>query len=168
MDNYRHHLSAFFAHKAQAERTVSKLIDRGLPAERISLFTKNSALPAHTAKNSSDKVLKDIVVDGAIGTAVGTGLGALVEVALVASNVSLFIASPVLAPLVLLGWGASIGGIVGASLGAAEKAKPLSDLVRDAILQGQTVVVVETKSIEETKIAGEILQAEVGDYTDVA
>jgi len=168
MDNYRHHLSGFFAHQSQAESSINKLVDIGIPRDRIRLFNKDSAFLSHTAKNSDDVVLKDILVDGAIGTAVGTGLGALVEIGLVAANVTLFIASPLLAPLALLGWGASIGGIVGASVGAAEKIKPLSDLVHDAVLKGQVVVVVETLAPEETAKVGKIFQAEIGDYNDAA
>ena len=65
-----------------------------------------------------DGVLQDVLVDGAIGTAVGTGIGALGSVALAATSVTLFIASPLVAPLMLLGWGASIGGLIGAAAGA--------------------------------------------------
>ena len=173
MSNYRHHLSGFFAHLPQAEQVVSKLIANGIPRERIHLFDKNSvesgqAAINRTATDSDDKVLKDVVVDGAIGAVVGTGIGALVEVGLIMANVTLFVASPLIAPLVLLGWGASLGGIVGASAGAGEKIKPLSDLVHDAIVAGQIVVVAETTSEAETKIAGEIFQAAIGDYNDVA
>jgi hypothetical protein len=54
------------------------------------------------------------------GAGVGTGLGALIEVALMATNVTLFVASPLIVPpLVLLGWEAIIGGVVGASIDTA-------------------------------------------------
>ena len=173
MSNYRHHVSGFFAHRPQAEQVVSKLAANGIPSERIHLFDKNAvesgqASIAHTATDSDDKVLKDVVVDGAIGAVVGTGVGALVEVGLIMANVTLFVASPLIAPLVLLGWGASLGGIVGATAGASEKIKPLSELVHDAITNGQIVVVAETRSEAETKIASDIFQAAIGDYNDVA
>ncbi|HRH14125.1 MAG TPA: hypothetical protein PK225_07210 [Azonexus sp.] len=53
------------------------------------------------------------LVDGAVGTAVGAGIGALAQLALVAGSVSLFVASP----LVMLGWGARLGAFVGAEAG---------------------------------------------------
>lgn len=166
METYRHYVSGVFAHRDQAEKVVSELVVAGLPLERVHLFDKDSAPPAHTSTESSDVVLKDIVVDGAIGTVVGTGVGALLTVAMVAANVTLFVASPLIAPLVMLGWGAGIGGFVGASVGAAEKAKPLSALVHDAIVNGSLVVVTETLSAEETESAAKIFKAAVGDYTD--
>lgn len=168
MKNYHHYVSGFFVHPHEAEQVVSKIIANGLPNSRVHLLNQNSALPPHTAKDSSDVVLKDVIVDGAIGTVVGGGLGLLTEVALVASNVTLFIASPLLAPLALLGWGASVGGVVGASIGAAEKTKSLSDMVHDAIVLGQVVVVAETLTAEETATVGKVIKEAIGDYTDTA
>ena len=67
--------------------------------------------------------------------------------ALAATSVTLFIASPLVAPLMLLGWGASIGGLIGAAAGATEgdgdKEGWLSDLVRDAIANGHVVLVAD-------------------------
>jgi hypothetical protein len=166
METYRHYVSGFFAHRDEAEKVVSELVAAGLPLIRIHLFDKDSMPPTHTATESSDVVLKDIVVDGAIGTAVGTGVGALLTAAMVAANVTLFVASPLIGPLVMLGWGASIGGLVGASVGAAEKAKPLSELVHDAIINGSLVVIVESLSVEETETAGKVFKNSVGDYTE--
>lgn len=176
MDEYRHHLSGFFANRAAAESTFSTLMERGLPSERVHIYETDSAPPALALKADSNAVLKDVLVDGTIGTAVGAGIGALAEVALVAANVSLFIASPLLAPLVMLGWGASIGGLLGATAGAVSSAAPeagkkegwLSALVRDAIASGQIVLVVQTRTEQETAIAREVIQASVGNYQDTS
>jgi hypothetical protein len=99
--------------------------------------------------------------------------------ALVAANVSLFIASPLLAPLAMLGWGAGIGGLIGATAGATKSDagsvaagagnKPgwLSELVRDAISNGQIVLMADTRTPQETAIARAVIQASVGDYKEV-
>lgn len=166
MENYHHYVSGLFVHRDQAEKAIAELVATGLPLSRIHLFDKDSMSPTHKPTESSDTVLKDIVVDGAIGTVVGTGVGAVLSAAMVAANVTLFIASPLIGPLVMLGWGASIGGLVGASVGAAEKSKPLSQLIHDAITNGSLVVVVETLSPEETQISSKIFKEWVGDYTD--
>jgi hypothetical protein len=168
MENYRHYVSGVLAHRDQATQVVSDLVAAGLPLVRVHLFDKDSTPPPHTATESSDVVLKDIVVDSAIGTAVGTGVGAVLTVAAIAANVTLFVASPLIAPLVMLGWGAGIGGLVGASVGAAEKTKPLSELIHVAINNDSFVVVAETLSAEETEAAGAIFKKVVGDYTETA
>jgi hypothetical protein len=116
-------------------------------------------------------VLQDVLVDGAIGTVVGTGIGALGSVALAATSVTLFVASPLVAPLMLLGWGASIGGLIGAAAGATagpgNKEGWLSDLVSDAIANGHVVLVVETRSEQEATTARKVIQASVGEYKGV-
>jgi hypothetical protein len=167
MNTYSHFVSGFFSHKDQADNALARLNAQGLPRTRIQIFDSQSALPTHTSAESSNEVLKDVLVDSAIGTAVGITIGGLAEVALIAANVTLFVASPLIAPLVLLGWGASIGGLLGASAGAAANTKPLSDLVNDAIKSGQTAVVVETHTEEETTAAKDIFKDLIGDYKDV-
>ena len=84
---------------------MTQLIARGLNRAQIQIY-ETAPSAAHTPKDNSNAVLKDVLVDGTIGTAVGTGVGALAQVALVAANVTLLVASPLVAPLVILGWGA--------------------------------------------------------------
>lgn len=172
MNPYLHHVTGIFPHNTEAKSALSKLVERGLPIERLQIFDAESARPAPGPEAESNEVLTDVLTDGAIGTVVGTGIGALAEVALVVANVTLFIASPLITPLAMLGWGAGIGGILGAMAGAeaapGKKEGRLADLVRDAISLGHVVLVAETRTEQETIIAREIMQAEVGEYQDVS
>ena len=168
MDEYLHHVAGFFAQRADADAVFSRLVEAGLPHEQLKQFAAESAAAVPTPQASSNDVLKEVVVDGAIGTAVGTGLGVLAELALVAANVSLFVASPLIAPLAMLGWGASLGGFIGAAVGAGNKKGEFSALVGDAIASGQAVLVAETRTANETARAREIIEASVGDYRDIS
>lgn len=178
MNEYRHHVSGFFASREEARSVFTTLIARGVPRERLQLYDTDTPTLAPAPQEDSNAVLKDVLVDGTIGTAVGAGLGGLAQVALVATNVSLFIASPLLAPLMMLGWGASIGGLLGATVGAVKNADSstaagadvkegwLSDLVRDAIASDQTVLVVRAQTEQEAALAREVIQVSVGDYKE--
>lgn len=130
MDGYSHHVSGFFAHRPEAEVALSSLVGRGIGRDQLRLFDADSGPAITEPKGESNEVLTNVLVDGAIGTAVGTGLGAL---ALAAGGVTLFVASPLVAPLIMLGWGASLGAFVGAAAGAntgvEHKEGWLSDLV---------------------------------------
>jgi hypothetical protein len=171
MNDYRHHVSGIFPRHVDAESALSRLVMEGLPKNRMQIFESDSILPAVTQQEKSNEVLKDMVVGGTVGTAVGVGIGALAEVAFVVANVSLFIASPLIAPLALLGWGASLGATAGATVGAKVNSKKkvgwFSDLIRDAISNGQFVLVVETLTKLETKIAKEVIKISVNNYADV-
>lgn len=136
----------------------------------MQLFEAESGPAVAEIKGENNEVLTNVLVDGAIGTAVGTGIGALAQLALVAGSVSLFVASPLIAPLVMLGWGASLGAFVGAAAGATtgveHKDGWLSDLVRDAVASGQVVLVAQTRTMEETETAREVIEAAVGEFKD--
>ena len=180
MNEFSHYVSGFFANLDQAQSAFTLLVERGVPRERLQLFDTDAPALAPAPQEDSNAVLKDVVVDGTIGTAVGAGLGGLAQVALVATNVSLFIASPLLAPLAMLGWGASLGGLLGATVGAMKspdnstetgadvKEGWLSDLVRDAIANEQIVLVVNAQTEQEAATAREVIQAAVGDFKETA
>lgn len=175
MDLYRHHVSGIFQRHAEALVAFTHLKDQGIPVKRMQIFEHEIALPASSTQAKSNKVLKNMVVKGSAGAVVGAGIGALAQVGLVAANVTLFIASPLVAPLAMLGWGATVGATAGATIGAikkdhkedAEKDGWFSDFVRDAIASGQVVLVVETRSKEETALASEIMKLSVNNYQDV-
>ena len=174
MASYRHHISGFFVERDQADGALLKLIERGLAHEQLHIFATKSSRSPHALNAESNGVLKDVLVDASIGTAVGTGIGALAEVGLVMANVSLFVASPLLAPLMLMGWGATVGGLIGATVGASDASVDrtkndgwFSQLIGDAISSGHVVLVVETRTEQETAIAREIIEASIGYSKDV-
>ena len=166
MDNHQHHVSGFFARREDAERALSRLVDGGLAREQVLILDTDRAPEPAQPVAGSHQVLMDVLKDGAIGTAVGTGVGVLTQLALVAANVSLFVASPLIAPLALLGWGASLGGFIGAAAGVGEQKGPFGDLVRDAIAAGQVVLLAETRTEQEAVLARQVIEAAVGDYSE--
>ena len=171
MNEYSHYVTGFFAHHEDAENAVSHLIERGLQRDQLTIFKSDIPLASAAPPTASDAVLKDVLVDGTIGTVVGTGIGALAEVALVVAHVSLFVASPLIAPLVMMGWGASLGSLIGAGVGAAhagtDKHGHLSDLIDDALSHNQTVLVAETRTVQETARAEEVIRVLVDTPKDV-
>ena len=170
MSIYQHHVSGFFVSLDEAEIAQAELIALGLPTANLFIFKNDDNSPSPAPNANSNTALKGFLVDGAIGSVVGAGLGALGEVAIIAANVTLFVASPLLAPLVMLGWGASLGAIVGAVAGAVNSPKKdgkFADLVNDAILHGQVVLIVRTQSAQETKITTDVMKKAVVSFKDV-
>lgn len=154
-----HKVSAIYPNSAEAQAVCQRLLDSGIAADAIDILHEH---PHQPINEDSNEVLKDVLVDGAIGTAVGAGVGALGTAALWASSVTLFVASPVLAPLMMLGWFASVGGLVGAAVGAEASNTPakdgsFSDLVKDAINAGSVVLLVRTYDEAEKELAKKII-----------
>ncbi|OGB33949.1 MAG: hypothetical protein A3F78_14090 [Burkholderiales bacterium RIFCSPLOWO2_12_FULL_61_40] len=175
MNAYHHHVSGFFSNRDDANIARSQLIARGFPPEQLQIFVTDTVPSEPLPQHDSNAVLKDVLVDSAVGTAIGTGLGALAEVALVAANVTLLVASPLVAPLAMLGWGAFLGGTLGAAAGTVsgsvgvpgKKEGWLSELVRDAIASGQIVLLAITRTEQETATAREVIEAAVGEAKDI-
>lgn len=154
-------VSGIYASRAEAETVRSHLIKQGLPHKQLKIVERARADDSSPGLADADGVLTEVLVDGAVGTLVGTGLGALAEVALVAANVTLFVASPLLAPLAMLGWGAALGGIVGAVAGANQATTnhdgKFADVVHYAIRSGHVTLIAETLNPEEKKLATEVI-----------
>ncbi len=160
MDEKNHIVSGIYTSRAEAESVRDQLLARGLPLAQTNIVD-DVKTAGNTRMVVDDIALKDVLVDGSIGAAVGTGIGALAQVALVVANVSLFVASPLIAPLAMLGWGAALGGVVGAVVGA-EKSEDrtdgkFSELVLDAIRSGHVVLIAHTRSVEETAMVREVI-----------
>lgn len=169
MRQYHHQISGFFSHRDQAETAYAQLLKQGITVAQLTLKdtdpTASSA--ALAGKQSSNDVLKSVLISTAIGVAIGSVVGVLVELALTAANINLFVASPLIAPLVLIGWGASIGGFIGAVMGVMKKNRPLAQLVQNAILTGQITLVVDTLNRQQTVAAKAVMDAAVGGYKNV-
>lgn len=160
MDEHSHIVSGIYTSRAEADAVRDRLVGRGMPGVQIDIVG-NAGGDGNGRMAADNEALTDVVVDGVAGVAVGTVIGGLGEVALVAANVTLFVASPLIAPLFMLGWGAFIGGFVGAAVGAEKpkekKEGKLSDLVLDAIQSGHVVLIAHTTTATETRLARELV-----------
>jgi hypothetical protein len=158
----RHRVSAIYPTRNEAETVCQRLSDGGIDFCTVDSVHEQAL---ETLEDGSDEVLKEVLVDGAIGTAIGTGVGVLGTAVLWASGAALFIASPVVAPLALLGWFASIGGVVGAVAGSAvtpeagttRKEGKFSELVMDAIKAGNVVLIARPRDKNESELAKKII-----------
>lgn len=160
MDEQSHIVSGIYTSRAEADDVRNRLVERGIPLAQMHIV-EHTQSDGNSAMAEDNQALKDVLIDGSVGAVVGTFIGALGQVALVAANVTLFVASPVVAPLFMLGWGAFIGGLVGASVGAEKpeekKEGTLSDLVLDAIRSGHVVLITHTSTAAEAALVREIV-----------
>jgi methenyltetrahydromethanopterin cyclohydrolase len=165
VSEYVHHVSGFFVRREEAELARTRIINCGLHEIHVQIYSKDHTAIALDLKTNSNGGLEDMLVDKVMGSTADVGVGTLGELALVASNVTLFVASPLIASLVTLGWGARLGVDAAAAVGSIHKGKinsQFSDLVCDAILDGQAVLVVTSLAAVDTRSAAYIIEAAVG------
>ncbi|MGE5469592.1 MAG: hypothetical protein ACM3X0_02210 [Bacteroidota bacterium] len=156
-----HKVSVIYPSRAEAEAIRQALIDCGLAAGDIAVLhdvPPPAPLREPVGERGSDEVLKDVIIDSVIGSAVGTGIGAIGSVIMIAANVTMFVASPVVAPLAMLGWFAGVGGILGAAAGTSSRREgKFSELVGDAIQAGNTVLVAHTRNEAERQLVKAVI-----------
>ena len=153
MDKYLHRILGFYTTRTEAEAVAGQLQRGGVNPGQLRILEPGLGGAGNEGHADSDDVLREMLVDGSIGTGVGALAGAAGTIAMGVASVSLFIASPVLAALVMLGWGASPGGVVGAVVGAQSSKGEVADLVKDALSNGHVVLVVHARSEEQTTLA---------------
>ena len=157
MSKYLHRVVGLYPSLEAAHDAQSNMLETGFAPHQIRVLGVGAGGAGPDATSDSDDVLKDLLRDGAIGTAVGTAAGAGVSIAMAAANITLFIASPALGALYLLGWGASLGGLVGAVVGSERSKGDVSTLIKDALDGGQHVLVVHAETEAQTTRAEQAL-----------
>lgn len=168
-----HKVSAIYPSRLEAEGIRARLIDQGIAVKDIEILHGPAQVVVMQAPATagSDDVLKEMLVDGAIGTVMGTGLGAIGTGIIWVWGVTLFVASPVVAPLAMIGWFASVGGLVGAATGAMRHGGGLTELVADAVEADNSVLVTRTHNQSETAlvmaIIGPSLRGRDEEVTDI-
>lgn len=167
MEKYLDSVTGIYPKLEHAQAVAHTLLEKGFQRDQLQIIASESAGIGKEVKQDQDdkEVLKNVVVDSAIGTTIGAGIGALGQVAIVAANVSLFVASPLLAPLMMIGWGAAIGGFIGAANGISDQDKHFKDLVKDAVEQGNVVLVANTVTEQETELARQVVRLSVEQHT---
>lgn len=167
MKKYLHKVAGIYSSITVAETTRNHLIKHGLSPEQIVILRPGEPSPDDKIEPEGNAVLKEVIKDGVIGTAVGSGIGALGVVGMMAANVSLFLASPLIGPLAIIGWGAGIGAMAGASAGAGVREGRFADIIKTALDSGHCVVIAHAVTEAETAIAQDLLSASVSGTGDV-
>ena len=168
MSAQSHIVSGLYSSRAEAETARSHLLENGLQNDQVTIVERIRADDNNRKLATDDQVLKEVLVDGVVGTVVGTGIGALAELALVAANLTLFTTSPFLAPLTMLGWGASMGAIFGAAAGSNGVMKRgwFADFMLYAIRSGHVTLVANTRSEAEQSLARGVIGDDLAERSE--
>lgn len=141
-ESHPYKVAAIYQEIEESDATVMALVDSEIEDIDIVQLAPGATDTGLAIENETEATRDTVTRDAGIGTAAGTAAGAAAAgtTALVAS--SLFISAPIVGPLMVLGYGALIGGIVGAIRGLRIREGELAGLVNDALDAGYYAVVV--------------------------
>jgi hypothetical protein len=116
----------------------------------------DSAIEADTGA-VRDAVTRDAAAGGAVGAATAGATAAIAP--------ALFISAPVVAPFIILGYGAVIGATAGAIHGLRLRDNLFSDMVKDALMAGYHVVVLHAANETARRQADSVIEATLPEQT---
>lgn len=152
MEKYNHKVAAVFVTEAEALKARDQMLAAGYTTEQVSIVTPAGANADAKIEPEGDEVAKSVVKDAAIGTVIGGAAGAVGTAALAAASVPLLV-SPIIATAFMVGWGASVGGFMGAGVGVGMDEDQFAGMIKDAAQNQRWVLVIQTRDEEETKAA---------------
>lgn len=167
MDNKLHKIAGIFATLQDTHAARNLLVERGITPEHINLIVPDDTMIDKKIEPDGDGVAREVVKDSIIGGVIGGGIGAAGAVAMTAASITLFVASPVLGPLTLMGWGAMVGAFAGGGKGAGIREDQFADMIRDVTNHDKFVLIVHTSSDNEFKVAHDTLADLTQEKSDV-
>lgn len=157
MTTYCHLVSGVFPRRAQADNAKKLLLEFGLSRERVHVLD-HGAIAAMKLPRAKERSLKHLMQRGAIGGLLGLLVSALVAIAMTKTDAGLFSGTP----LVLLGWGAVLGGLFGSIIGASPHIRGKDRPFGYILPPGNVVLLAETRSVRESLRAHDIIEASPG------
>jgi hypothetical protein len=163
--HYPYKVAAVYPDAAAAEAAVQTLKTSDLSGIRIFLLDSATA-EVDLAIEPEPLAARDTVVEETVtGGAAGTAVGAVVTGAAALAAPALFVSAPVVGPLIVLGYGAMIGGTVGAIHGLKLRENVLADVVKDTIKGGYHVIIVHAASEDTERRVRDVIQSTMAEET---
>lgn len=156
MSQTSHKVAGIYPDHANARAAVEALRQAGIGEEAIAMVDKDDWQSAFTDPHTVTERAKHKL---ASGTGIGAGLGALGAGALVAAEVAVIAAAPVLAMLAGAGLGAAAGTAYTGVSSSSVREPVFRDVVREAVTQGHVVVIVRTFSEAESLHAQDLISS---------
>ena len=167
-EKYPHKIAAIYSSAAQADSAQEVLRRADLGDIRITRLDPGSPEPGRAIEPEQAATRNRFIVDMLAGGAIGTAAGAAGAGALAIGLPSLFVAAPVVGPLMVAGYAGTLGATAGAIKAFRIKEGLLADMAKDALDRGFHLVIVHSRDDETRDRAEEVIGETVAEDTVVA
>lgn len=166
MTHYCHQVSGVLTRRSQADCAKQDLLGLGIRLDRVRIFDNQELVPSGRLR-AKRRPFRQVIKGVAVGTLFGLLVSALLAIAMTNAGAGLFGGSPLLE---LLGWGAVVGGLAGAAIGASANVSQDDHPFGYTLLPGNVVLLAETHSARETLRAFEVIERApgVGAHMDIS
>lgn len=146
MNKHLHQVLGLYATRGAAESAREQLVERGMRPAQLMLLQPGADGRSAEMPATDDDVLYEALREGALGAVIGLLAGLVVATALKLMGSGIFEEDPLFGMRLLMGWGAAVGGFVGAAAGARRRKRTVADLLSVSLACGYIVLVANTAS----------------------
>lgn len=165
MEQYTHKVAAIYRDQSSANEALAHLRQGGFSDQQLRLLGPSDDQAERKLEPEGDDVAKTVLKDVAVGGGVGGALGLAGSAALGAAGIALFLTQPVAATLVIAGYSAGVGGVVGFLKGIKVKESVFLGAAEDAVRQGYWVLVAHGRDDDEEERARTLMADTVAKET---
>lgn len=164
-EHHPHRIAAVYPDRAAAEAALNALSLAGLSGIRITQLAPGAGEVDLAIEPDVEETRNTVVENTLTGSAAGTATGAVVAGATAMLAPALFVSTPVVGPLIVLGYGALIGSAAGAIRGLRVRETLLAGLVKDALKAGYHVVLVHAEDPDAHRRAQTVIDETMAEET---
>jgi hypothetical protein len=159
MEHYDYKVGAVYSDKMSAENSYLRLREAGFSTDQVHLLAPDDALSSKKLEPEGNEIPKEVAKDTLIGAGIGGAAGAAGAAALGVAGITLFVANPGIATLLITGYAATIGGIVGAGQALNVDKSSFDSVMLDIMRENHWAVVAHCRDTDDEELAREVLGA---------
>jgi hypothetical protein len=164
-ETYPYKVAAVYPDDVSTEAAIDALSSARLGDVEIVRLAPGSSEVDLAIEPEREETRNTVVQDTVTGSLAGTAAGAVLTGAATLGAPALFVSAPLVGPLVVLGYGAMIGGTIGAIRGLKLRENMLSGLVKDSLKAGYHVVIVHAANEEAQTRVQDVISKTMAEET---
>lgn len=162
MERYTYKLAGIYANRMAAEQALQHVLAAGLDREQVRCAWPNDQYIERKIEPETIATRNHMVRNTIAGTVVGAIAGVLATAAIAVLAPQLFENAPIWGPLMVTGYGAVVGLIVGAFSGLRMREGRLAAAIVDEVNRGGYAVIVQARDSREAHRAERLLEERAG------
>ena len=162
MERYTYKLAGIYQNRSAAEQALQHVVAAGFDRNQVRCACPDDQYVDRKVEPETTASRNHMVRNTVIGMLAGAAVGLLITAALALFATELFRGAPVWGPLIVTGYGATVGLIVGAYTGLRMREGQLATAIVDEINRGGYAVIVQARDSREAQRAERLLEERAG------
>lgn len=162
MERYTYKLAGIYASRGDAEQALQHVVAAGFDRDQVRCAWPDDQYIDRKVEPETKASRNHMVRNAVIGTLVGGAIGLVITALIALFQAQLFAAVPVWGPLIVTGYGATVGLVVGAFTGLRMREGQLATAIVDEVNRGGYAVIVQARDSREAHRAEQLLEERAG------